>query len=265
MDDPRAHTAVPLTVVRTAGCSPGRSRLHQPPPSHWPTLHYGRIILPSGAPPVYVDGQSLETALVCLAGHGVVRVGVDRFPVSPYDAVYVPRDAAFLVSPNGPEGVDLAELALSVEGRYTPRHTVFTAATGLPEPAPSDDAARLTPLIGDHLAAGRLIIGVCRASGRGLVWPGTDDDHVCDEGYLSLDATVRATGAGGPDGLPVVLATGDLVFRPHRTPVRLDAEGPFSVLWIMATRTEGPDRQRGLMRLERVRQVPAEEIRETWQ
>ena len=89
-------------------------------------LNYGRIILGD-----WRDSAArrrlrrMETGLICLKGSATIAVDATNIsPCVPYDALYVPRDAAFEIV-RAPDGCDLAEIAAPVEQRYPVQFVTF--------------------------------------------------------------------------------------------------------------------------------------------
>src|SRR5580698_4356420 len=79
-------------------------------------LHYGRVILDAAGKLEFSTGGR-ETGLVCLRGSAQVRTGVTTHELTPYDAIYIPRDSEVEVLA-GAQGCDLAEIAAPVTGKY---------------------------------------------------------------------------------------------------------------------------------------------------
>jgi 5-deoxy-D-glucuronate isomerase len=223
-------------------------------------LHYGRIRLDAHASPIRVDPGALETGLVCLQGSGRIRVGIDRFDVQPYDAVYVPRDSHFLVSA-GPSGLDMAEVNTPVEGRYVARFVPFDEVRR----DPRQHWRRIGPagrrnlhiVLGETITAGRLILGLSFGDGAGAeAWQPVAHVAVREEAYLGIDMPEsRRNAAVDPDHDaledPPVVREGDMFLRPNGARPRFVAAGSaFNILWVMIVQREVGDRQLGLMRLE---------------
>ena len=101
-------------VVRDTAAVRGRTRSVEPGKTAARHLNYGRIILAGDDSPVKVDPGGLETALICLKGEGTVAVAGTEYRMSPYDALYVPRNTSFEVRPSA-AGCDFAEIAAAVE------------------------------------------------------------------------------------------------------------------------------------------------------
>jgi hypothetical protein len=215
-------------------------------------LHYGRVRLTPHAPPVRVDPGRYETALVCLGGDGVIRVGTERFAVSPYDLVYVPREVHFMVA-GGIAGIDVAEISAPVDERYPLQHIPYRAER------PRDAGVhglRLAPSptarvrLGDNGSAGRLIIGL--AIGEPLAPPAiarsapSDVDIACLYAGLPEHAPsvhIECDGANAIAGDPIVRA-GDVVLGPHRWRAGdLTPDPAIGMLWMLGTVQESADRR----------------------
>src|SRR5512133_1408496 len=104
-------------VVRRTDARKGRTRTVAPGLTATRHLHYGRIILDPGDAPCAVDPGTHETGLVCLKGQAVVTVGSNRYPMAPYDAIYLPRETPFEVVA-AEVSCDFAELSAHVDGSY---------------------------------------------------------------------------------------------------------------------------------------------------
>src|SRR5690349_12857319 len=72
-------------------------------------LHYGRIILESGDPPVRFASATRETGLICLKGRGTVSAGDQTFDLAAYDSLYIPRGCEAEVTTIA--GCDFAEIS----------------------------------------------------------------------------------------------------------------------------------------------------------
>jgi hypothetical protein len=120
-------------VVRNTAARKGRTQSVAPGPA-LKYLHYGRIILDAGDAPVWVETGDRETSLVCLGGTANVTAGDTTTTLARYDAIYVPRDATFEVSP-GSDGCDVGDLGPG--GRDSPG-----AGRAVCRHPPGPDAAR---------------------------------------------------------------------------------------------------------------------------
>jgi hypothetical protein len=215
-------------------------------------LHYGRVRLAPHAPPVRVDPGRYETALVCLGGSGVIRAGTERFHVSPYDLVYVPREVHFMVA-GGVAGIDVAEVSAPVDERYPLQYVPYQADRPIDASAhrlrlATSSSARV--LLGEAGSTGRLIVGL--AAGEPLTPPAitrlasVDVDVAClyvrlPEGTSSVH--IECDGANAMTGDPIVHA-GDVVLGPHRWRAGdLTPDAALGMLWMLGTVHESADRR----------------------
>jgi 5-deoxy-glucuronate isomerase len=221
-------------------------------------LHVGRIILASADPPATVEAGPLETGLVCLSGDASVEAGASTFAMRPYDALYVPRDVAFRVTP-GAEGCDLAEFAAPVEGHYPVQYIAFADVQrdpGLHFKAGGPASEReLNILIGKNTKTGRILAGVTfSAPGNWTSWPPHEHAAMLEEAYLyiampapSFGVQLVYTDDGDPE-LATIVRQDDLVIMPRGYHPNVAAPGGcINFLWMMAARREGVDRQFGVV------------------
>ncbi len=140
-------------------------------------LHYGRITLAAGDPPLQFNSDDHEVGLICLNGKATVRAEGETFDLDRYDAVYVPRDSEIEVSTS--EGCDLAEVSAPVEKRYPIKFVSYKEVRQNPKlhliagkpPAERD----LNVLIGANVEAGRIMAGVTFSTpGNWTSWPHTN-------------------------------------------------------------------------------------------
>ena len=103
-------------VFRKTNAQAGRHTSVTPKNSTNVHLSYGRIILNASVPSVMFGTENQETGLICLSGDANVAVGDERFRLSQYDSIYVPRGSQITVTTTS--SVDLAEFSADVEGRY---------------------------------------------------------------------------------------------------------------------------------------------------
>src|SRR5713101_7998465 len=92
-------------IVRNTAAGKGRTLSIAPGSTASRYLHYGRIVLDTGAAPIRFDTNQLETGLVCLNGSATVRANGDSYAITKFDALYVPRDSSIEIAP-GAEGCD---------------------------------------------------------------------------------------------------------------------------------------------------------------
>src|SRR5439155_10065905 len=89
-------------------------------------LHYGRVILDTGDAPIEIATGAHETGFIALAGEAAIETAGQRFLLTPYDALYVPRDSALRIAA-GAAGCDLAEISAPVANRYPVQFVSFAA------------------------------------------------------------------------------------------------------------------------------------------
>jgi len=248
-------------VVRTTHSGKGRTRWLDPQTSAARQLHYGRVILAGGDEPLRFSTATLETAFVCLRGRASVTTLGQSFDLTPYDALYVPRDAEVEVVA-GQAGCDLAEVSAPVEKRY-PLQLVRWADVqqdpGLHWRAGGPSAERvLNVLIGKNVEAGRVLCGVTfSAPGNWTSWPPHEHAAMLEEAYLYIDMPAPAFGVqlvytepGSPE-LAVLVREGDVVLMPCGYHPNVSAPGgSINFLWMMAAHREGVDRQFGVVNVQ---------------
>ena len=221
-------------------------------------LHYGRIILDAGDPPIRFATGDRETGLVCLRGTATVATGDTRTTLARYDAIYVPRDAAIEVSA-GVDGCDLAEISAAVEGRHPVQVVRFAEVQQ--DPTLHVDAGGpttkrdLNVLIGKNVQAGRIMAGVTFSQpGNWTSWPPHEHAAMLEEAYLYIAMPAPAFGiqlvytdAREPE-VATIVREGDIVLMPKGYHPNVAAPGgSINFLWMMAAHTEVSDRQFGVV------------------
>ena len=160
-------TPEPLTasscIVRDTAAHTGRAISVTPGKTASRHLHYGRIILEPGDGRVSFDTGDRETGLVCLGTAATVEVEGVSYALGRYDALYIPRGAAVIVSA-GAQRTDLAEVAARVERRHPVQVVRFDEIRNDPTlhvDAGGPTAKRdLNVLLGKNVSAGRIMAGV---------------------------------------------------------------------------------------------------------
>jgi 5-deoxy-glucuronate isomerase len=245
-------------VVRDTASQKGRTRAVAPGMTASRHLHYGRIILDAGEAPLHVATDERETGLICLGGRAVVRVDAQTFELTKYDALYVPREAAFTVAP-GASGCDLAEIAAPVSARHPVQFVSFADVQqdpGLHFAAGGPSAHRdLNVLIGKNVRAGRLMAGVTFSQpGNWTSWPPHEHAAMLEEAYLYVDMPYPGFGVQlvyttdrDPE-LATIVREGDVVLMPRGYHPNVAAPGgAINFLWMMAANREDDDRQYGVV------------------
>jgi 5-deoxy-glucuronate isomerase len=245
-------------IVRNTAAARGRTRAVEPGKTAARFLNYGRIILDEGDDPVRVSPRGMETALVCLKGETSVSVAGNEYGMTPFDAIYVPRDEPFEVRPRR-GGCDLAEIAAPVDQKYPVQFVAFADVQhnpGLHFAAGSDSSRReLNILIGKNVQAGRLMAGVTFSQpGNWTSWPPHEHAVLAEEAYLYIDMPHPAFGVQlvyGDDRNPelaTIVREGDVVLMPQGYHPNVAAPGhPINFLWMMAATRELEDRQFGVV------------------
>jgi 5-deoxy-glucuronate isomerase len=248
-------------VVRSTNRGKGRRLALSPATSAARQLHYGRVTLDPKGPPLRFETGVRETGLVSLRGRAEVRTGGQVFTLTPYDALYVPRDAGVEVRP-GPAGCDLAEIAAPVAGAYPLQFVSWAEVQqdpGLHFKAGAPPTERtLNILLGKNVEAGRILCGVTFSTpGNWTSWPPHEHAEMLEEAYLYVDMPQPAFGVqlvytdtAAPE-LAVIVREGDVVLMPCGYHPNVSAPGgSINFLWMMAAHREGVDRQFGVVNVQ---------------
>ena len=223
-------------------------------------LHYGRITLAAGDPPLKFNNNDHEVGLICLNGKATVRADGETFDLDRYDAVYVPRDSEIEVATT--EGCDLAEVSAPVEKRYPLKFVSYKEVRQNPKlhliagkpPAERD----LNVLIGANVEAGRIMAGVTFSTpGNWTSWPPHEHSKLLEEAYLFIDMPSPSFGVqfvytdpNKPE-LVQVVREGDCVLMPQGYHPNVAAPGgQINFLWMMAAIREGEDRLYGVVNVQ---------------
>jgi 5-deoxy-glucuronate isomerase len=245
-------------VVRDTAARKGRTRAVAPGTTASRYLHYGRIILDAGDAPLPVANGAFETALIGLGGDATVDAGGHAYRLGKYDALYVPRDVTFTVTP-GAAGCDLAEIAAPVSATHPVQFVAFADVQkdpGLHFVAGGPSSQRdLNVLIGKNVQAGRLMAGVTFSQpGNWTSWPPHEHAAMLEEAYLYVDMPKPAfgvqlvyTNASDPE-LATIVREEDIVLMPQGYHPNVAAPGgSINFVWMMAANREGDDRQYGVV------------------
>jgi 5-deoxy-glucuronate isomerase len=248
-------------VLRATDKYKGRSRALAPGGSAVRWLHYGRIILDAGDPTLSFNNNDHETGLICLKGKATVIAAGQTFAMTPYDALYIPRDSKIDVQA-GDAGCDLAEVSAPVEGHYPMQFVAFCDVRndpGLHFKAGSPSNHRdLNILIGKNVEAGRILAGVTFSEpGNWTSWPPHEHAVLLEEAYLYIDMPKPAWGVqfvytnpNEPE-LASVVHEGDCVVMPQGYHPNVSAPGgSINFLWMMAAHRETEDRLFGVVNVQ---------------
>jgi 5-deoxy-glucuronate isomerase len=258
-------TAYPITeagcVRRGTHLKKGRNLALVPGEAAVRHLHYGRVILDGNDKPLSFSTEGRETGLICLRGSGRVEAAGERYELSQYDAVYVPRATQVTVTA-GPDGFDLAEVAAPVDGDYPSQFVRFADIQKEPTlhflTGGPNNKRNLNILIGKNVKAGRIVAGVTFTEpGNWASWPPHEHGAMLEEAYLYIDMPAPAWGIQlvytdpkRPE-LVVVVREGDVVAMPGGYHPNVAAPGStVGFLWMMAANKEVEDRQFGVVNVQ---------------
>lgn len=248
-------------VVRQTDRGHGRQLYVRPGRAATRWLHYGRIILSAGDDPIAFTNDGHETALICLEGGAEIETPDGRWPMTLYDALYVPRSRPVIVRP-GPEGCDVAECSAPVAHEYPAQHVAFSDVRHDPglhfQTGGTGSARDLNILLGKNVRAGRLLAGVTFSEpGNWTSWPPHEHGVMLEEAYVYIEMPPPAFGVqlvySNPDApeLATIVHEGDCVVMPQGYHPNVAApNGRIGFLWIMAAHREGEDRQFGVVNVQ---------------
>jgi 5-deoxy-glucuronate isomerase len=248
-------------VIRATHAGHGRYPALAPGLAAVEHLRYGRIRLNSGDAPVAFGTEEFETGLICLRGRAEVRVRQQAFRMTPFDALYIPRDEAVIVACQG-ENCDLAEVSSDVENRYPLQFVSYEEVrrdSGLHFEAGTHSCRRdLNILIGKNVQAGRIVAGVTFSDpGNWTSWPPHEHAEMLEEAYLYIEMPPPAWGIQlvytNPEQPELITAVreGDCVVMPKGYHPNVAAPGgSIGFLWMMAAHREVTDRQFGVVNVQ---------------
>jgi 5-deoxy-glucuronate isomerase len=212
--------------------------------------------------PVQFANPGQETGLVCLKGRAIVKTEGERFALGLYDAVYIPRGAEIWVTPDGPNGCDLAEFSAPVDNCYPLQLVRFEDVRADPglhfRPGDAGCKRDLNILIGKNVQAGRIVAGVTFSEpGNWTSWPPHEHAELLEEAYVFIAMPPPAWGIQlvytDPQSPEVAVAVreGDCVVMPRGYHPNVSTPGTsINFLWMMAARREGEDRQFGVVNVQ---------------
>jgi 5-deoxy-glucuronate isomerase len=256
--------ALPITeagcIRRATNKSKGRTQWLAPGDAAVKHLHYGRIILDTGASLEFSTGER-ETGLICLGGRASVTAQSHRFQLAQYDAIYIPRHEHVRIDAAA-EGCDFAEVAAPVTGTYPLQFVSYQKVRQDPTlhfTAGGESTMRdLNIVIGKNVQAGRIVAGVTFSRpGNWTSWPPHEHAAMLEEAYLYIDMPDRAWGIqlvytdrNNPE-LVTVVREGDCVVMPAGYHPNVAAPGgSIGFLWMMAAHREVADRQFGVVNVQ---------------
>jgi 5-deoxy-glucuronate isomerase len=244
-------------VFRRTNAQKGRHISVTPANSATRHLSYGRIILDRDVPSVTFETGVEEVGLVCFRGAASVSVAGQRFALTRYDTLYVPRDEHVQVATESE--ADIAELRAPVDNRYPLQFIPYAdvlANPGLHFKAGGPGCARtLNMLLAKNVQAGRLMAGVTWSDpGNWTSWPPHEHADLAEELYVYYDLPPEAFGIQmvytdkmEPERIEMV-RDGDVVIMPKGFHPNVSIPGyPISFLWVMAADREVEDRKFGVV------------------
>jgi 5-deoxy-glucuronate isomerase len=242
-------------VVRDTASQRGRHISVKPGTTAARHLHYGRIVL--GPESVEFSTEDRETAFICLKGGATIEAAGKSFSLTPYDALYVPRDTHVVVVSE--TGCDLAEVAAPVDHQYPMQFVKFADVQNDPalhfDTGGTSSQRSLNILIGKNVEAGRILAGVTFSKpGNWTSWPPHEHANLAEEAYLYIDMPEPGWGlqlvytdARDPE-LVAVVKQDDVVIMPRGYHPNVSAPGgTINFLWMMAANREVEDRQFGVV------------------
>ena len=236
---------------RTEWLAPGQGAVRQ--------LHYGRVILDAGQTLTFNTGGR-ETGFIALGGAASIAVASESFSLTPYDALYIPRDSTVRVSTA--EGCDLAEVSAPVSGNYPLQFVRFAQVRQDPAlhfiAGGANTTRDLNILIGRNVQAGRILAGVTFSEpGHWTSWPPHEHAAMLEEAYLYVAMPAPAfavqlvyTNPNEPE-LATIVHEGDVVLMPCGYHPNVAAPGcRVGFVWMMAANREVEDRQFGVVNVQ---------------
>ena len=256
-----APVAAGTCIVRNTAARKGRTESVAPGRTASRHLHYGRIILGEEDAPVRFSTGERETALICLHGAATVDVGGTPYALTPFDALYAPRDASVAVQP-APGGCDLAEISAPVSRAYPVQFVLFADVQADPtlhfETGGVSAKRELNVLVGKNIQAGRVMAGVTFSHpGNWTSWPPHEHAAMLEEAYLYIDMPAPSfgiqlvyTNSREPE-VATIVRENDIVLMPQGYHPNVAAPGgSINFVWMMAANREEVDRQYGVVNVQ---------------
>jgi 5-deoxy-glucuronate isomerase len=253
--------ATQTCIVRNTAAAKGRTEAVAPGRTAARHLHYGRIILDAGDPPIAFDTAGRETGLICLRGSALVAVDGEGYTLTRYDSIYVPRNARVEVASTA-EGCDIAEFSAAVDTAYPVQFVAFRDVQSNPGlhfvAGGPNNQRELNILIGKNVNAGRILAGVTfSAPGNWTSWPPHEHAAMLEEAYLYIDMPAPAFGVQlvytnktDPE-VATIVREGDVVLMPAGYHPNVAAPGgQINFLWMMAANREDDDRLFGVVNVQ---------------
>lgn len=177
-------------LFRDTASKKGRNIPITPDSSDFKFISAGRIILDASVPSVTAGNAGAETTLLVLHGSGSVTVSGERFDVSRFDGVYVPRGAEFTVETNGE--LDILEASAPTSQTFAAAHVRYDdirEADGLYLKVGSEPYYRdIWKVLAENVKGSRLLAGVTMSRpGNWTSWPPHEHAATQEELYLFFD------------------------------------------------------------------------------
>jgi len=247
-------------LVKGTANHPGRNIFIHPGNSSMRRVSYGRIRLSGDQKKVSFVNEGQETGLICMKGTCDVLVGGRCFPLTPGDALYIPKD--FSATVLAAVEVDLVECSAPVVGEY-PLQFVAGETVRKDEKlhfvAGTASAHReINILLGSNIQAGRLVAGITRSlPGNWTSWPPHEHAAMLEEIYVFVDMPEPGFGIQliYTDGISAadveVVRDGDAVLLPEGYHPNVAIPGAtLNFVWIMAAHREVLDRKWGVVQVD---------------
>ncbi|HLJ90214.1 MAG TPA: 5-deoxy-glucuronate isomerase [Candidatus Angelobacter sp.] len=246
-------------IFRNTNAHSGRKVVITPENSSMQSLCYARTKLDQSVSEIAFDTGNRETAIVCLSGEPEFVAGEQKFRLSKYDAVYIPRGTKVNVRGTS---ADLAEFSAEVKGDYPfqlVRYSDVKNDKSLHFTAGGAATTRdLNILVGKNVQAGRVLAGLTISEpGNWTSWPPHEHARMLEEMYVYVEMPPPGFGVQfvytdtqEPD-LVAVVREGDAVLMPRGYHPNVSAPGHrIAFLWAMAAHREVEDRQFGVVNIQ---------------
>ena len=249
-------------IVRNTAGTAGPHWSLTPGPTASRHLHYGRVILGGGDAPFDCQHGRPRNRLHRPRGQcRSSRSAGATYAMTPYDALYVPRDSRVRVAAGRRRlrpgrGGGARERSIRCSSVRSP---TCKTDSGLHFAAGGPSSKReLNVLMGKNVEAGRIMAGVTFSEpGNWTSWPPHEHAVLAEEAYLYIDMPAPAFGVQlvytnprEPE-LATIVREGDVVLMPQGYHPNVAAPGgAINFLWMMAATREDVDRQFGVVNVQ---------------
>jgi len=223
----------------------GRNWIITPENSDLDSLGYARIILDGEANRIDYENENYESALICLGGEGVVKVGGENFQMGKYDTLFLPPGNSGEVQTTS--SMDLVECTAPSDDHGPPVFISFDELKNdkeLTQDLGSDGCERrIHRLIDANVPAKRLLCGlIFSKDGNWTSWAPHEHAATKEEIYLYFDMPAPAFGIqlvyenlDTPEYLGPVYENDAVVIKRGYHPNVAIPGYPINFVWIMAT------------------------------